>query len=85
MRVCVVTPRKKPRGGELTTENKDFNRNICSTRAAIENINQRMKQYAIIGHIYRGSYSDFDKITKITRVVSALCNLNLDKHPIRKD
>ncbi|CAF3140860.1 unnamed protein product [Rotaria sp. Silwood2] len=81
----VVTPRKKPRGGELTTEDKDFNRNICSARAAIENINQRMKQYAIIGHVYRGSYGDFDKITKITRVVSALCNLNLDKHPIRKD
>jgi hypothetical protein len=81
----VVTPRKKPRGGELTTEDKDFNRNICSARAAIENLNQRMKQYAIIGHVYRGSYDDFDKITKIARIVSALCNLNLDRHPIRKD
>ncbi len=81
----VVTPKKKPRGGELTAEDKDFNRTISSARAAIENINQRMKQYAILGHVYRGSHDDFNKITKIARVVSALCNLNLDKHPIRKD
>jgi len=81
----VITPKKKPRGGELTSEDKDFNRNICSARAAIENIIQRIKQYGIIGDAYRGSYDDFDKITKIARVVSALCNLYLDKHPIRKD
>ena len=55
---------------------------ICSTRAAIENINQRMKQYTIIGHNYRGTYGDFNKITKIALVVAALCNLNLDPNSI---
>ena len=79
----VITPKKKPRGGELTDGEKDFNRIISAARAAIENINQRVKQYAIIGHIYRGSYDDFHKITKIAQVVCALCNLNLDAHPIR--
>lgn len=79
----VITPKKKPRGGELTDEDKDFNRTISAARAAIENINQRIKQYAILGHIYRGSHDDFHKITKIARVVCALCNLNLDAHPIR--
>ena len=39
----VVTPRKKPRGCELTDEDKDYNRDINSARAAIENINQRLK------------------------------------------
>ncbi|CAF4296646.1 unnamed protein product, partial [Rotaria sordida] len=34
---------EKTRGGELTTEDKDFNRAICSTRAAIENTSQRIK------------------------------------------
>ena len=81
----VITPKKKPRGGELTSEDKDFNWSIYSARAAIENTNQRIKQYTILGHIYRGSYDDFDKITKIAHVLSALCNLNLDKHPICKD
>ncbi len=80
----VVTPMKKPHGRELTQEDKDFNRDINSARAAIENINQRLKSYAILGGIYRGSVHDFPKITKITQVIAALCNLNLNKHPIRR-
>jgi hypothetical protein len=60
------------------------NYEINSARAAIENINQRIKTYAIIGSIYRGAIDDIDKITKISQVVCALCNLNLIKHPIRK-
>ncbi|CAF4040446.1 unnamed protein product, partial [Rotaria sp. Silwood1] len=39
----VITPQKKHRGDELTTEDKDFNRTICNARAAIQNINQRIK------------------------------------------
>ncbi len=80
----VDTPRKKPHGRELTQEDKDFNRNMNSVRAAIENINQRLKTYAILGSVYRGPVDDFHKITKIIQVVAALCNLNLNKHPIRK-
>ncbi|CAF3108861.1 unnamed protein product [Rotaria sp. Silwood2] len=78
----VVTPRKKPYGRELTQEDKDFNRDINSARAAIENINQHLKTYAILGSVYRGSVDDFHKITKIIQVVAALCNLNLNKHLI---
>ncbi|CAF1134280.1 unnamed protein product [Rotaria sordida] len=74
---------KKPRGGELTAEDKDFNQSICSARAAIENINQRLKNYAILGNVYRGPYDDIRKITIIAHVVSALCNLQLHKHAIR--
>lgn len=80
----VITPRKKPHGRELTDEDKDFNFHINSARAAIENIIQRLKSYAIIGHVYRGAIGDFHKATKIVQVVSALCNLNLNKHPIRQ-
>jgi hypothetical protein len=71
-------------GRELTDEDKEFNRDINSARAAIENINQRLKTYAILGSIYRGAIDNFEKVTKIVQVVSALCNLNLNKHPIRK-
>ena len=80
----VVTARKKPHGRELTDEDKTFNRDINSSRAAIENINQRLKMYAILGSIYRGDIHDFHKATKIVQIVSALCNLNLNKHPIRR-
>ncbi|CAF2093802.1 unnamed protein product, partial [Rotaria magnacalcarata] len=80
----VVTPRKKHHGRELDEEDKDFNRTINSARAAIENINQRLKTYAILGDVYRGDIDDHQKVTKIAQFVSALCNINLNKHPIRK-
>ena len=70
--------------GELTTEDKDFNHDLNSARAAIENINQHLKTYAILGSVYRGTVDDFHQITRIAQVVSVLCNLNLSKHPIRK-
>ncbi|CAF4936614.1 unnamed protein product, partial [Rotaria sp. Silwood1] len=78
----VITSKKKPHRSELTTEEKDFNYNINSARAAIENINQRIKTYAVVGSVYRGAVDDFDKIIKISQIVCALCNLNLIKHPI---
>ncbi|CAF1543075.1 unnamed protein product [Adineta ricciae] len=80
----VVTLRKKSHERELTDEDKNFNRDINSARTTIENINQRLKTYAILGRVYRGAINDFEKITKIIQVISALCNMNLKKHPIRK-
>ncbi|CAF3736711.1 unnamed protein product [Rotaria sordida] len=73
-----------PHGRELTDEDKNFNHGINSARAAIENINQRLKAYAILSGVYRGTIDDFHKATKIVQVVRALCNLNLIKHPIHR-
>ncbi|UJR12869.1 hypothetical protein I4U23_017043 [Adineta vaga] len=70
--------------GELTTEDKNFNYEINSARAAIENINQRIKIYAVNSSIYRGAIDGIDKITKISQIVCAVCNPNLIKHPIQK-
>ena len=78
------TPGKKTHGRELTQEDKAFNRSINSARAAIENLNQCLKTYAMLGSVYRGPADDFHKITKIIQIVAALCNLNLNEHPIRK-
>ena len=78
----ILLLQKKLCSGELTVEHKDFNRSICSARAGIENINQHLKNYAILGNVYRGSYDDIDKISATALVVSALYNLQLYKHPI---
>ena len=80
----IITPKKKLHGRELTGEEKNFNRDINIARAAIENINQRLKVYAILGNVYRGAIDDFHKITRIVQVISAQCNIKLQKHPIRK-
>ena len=50
----------------------------------MENINQRLTTYAILGGVHRGAIDDLEKTTGIIQVVYALCNMNLDKHPIRK-
>jgi len=78
----VINPKKNSHRGELSTEEKNFNYDINSARAAIENINQRVKTYVILSSVYRGAIDDFDKITKISRIVCALYNLNLIKHHI---
>ena len=47
-----------------------------SARTAIENINQRLKTYAVRSDVHRGATDDCHKAIKIVQVVSALCNLN---------
>ena len=80
----VVIPRQKSHGRELKEEDKDFNRNINSARAATKNINQCLKTYAILDGIYSETIDDYHKITKIVHVVSALCNIDLNEYLIRK-
>ena len=73
-----------PHGRELTDKDKTFSHDTGSARAATENINQRLKTFSILGNVYRGAIDDLHKITRIAEVVSALCNMNLNKHPISK-
>ena len=75
----VIIPWKKPRGSELTDEEKDFNRSIFSARTANENINRRVTSCGTLGTIYKGSYGDLEKIAKTAHVVLALCDLKLTK------
>jgi hypothetical protein len=55
-----------------------------SERSAIENINQRLKQWHIISGVYRGERQHTADIDPIIRTVCALTNLLLQKHPLRK-
>jgi hypothetical protein len=79
----MVTLGKKLRGNELITDEQNSNRSICAATIAMENVKQRIKNYAVLGSIYRGLHDDFDKITKIVHVVCALCNFQLSNHAIR--
>ena len=74
MKKNVVTLRRNPHGHELTDKDKDFNLDINSVSVVIENINQRLKSYAILGDVYIGSIDNFDNVTKNAQVISALCN-----------
>ena len=47
------TPRKKPRGGELTKDEKRENSRISQERIFIENINAKIKVFKIMKYPYR--------------------------------
>jgi hypothetical protein len=48
-----VTPFKKPKAGELTDEQKVFNRNISKYRIRIEHVNRRINLFKIFKYCYR--------------------------------
>ena len=48
-----LTPFKKPRKGELTDLQKQFNRNISKYRIMIEHVNRTIKRFKILQHRYR--------------------------------
>lgn len=47
------TPKKKPRGGKLTAEEKKENQRISHERILIENINAKIKVFKIMKYPYR--------------------------------
>jgi hypothetical protein len=47
------TPFKKPRGGELTAEQKQFNKELAQERVVIEHIIRHLKIFRILAERYR--------------------------------
>ena len=47
------TPKKKPKGGEMTEEEKAENRRISHERILVENINAKVKVFKITANRYR--------------------------------
>jgi hypothetical protein len=84
----VITPsrRKRKRVTELAKleSEGELRHELESERAAIENINERVKEWKIVAGVYRGEYGDMHTLEHIVRVVSALTNLVLLEHPLRK-
>ena len=48
-----LTPFKKPRKGELTPEQKAFNRSLSKFRIFIEHVNRRIKRFKMFQYRYR--------------------------------
>ena len=53
------TPKKKPRGGELTQEEKSANKQLARERIHVENINAKVKVFKITAHKYRNRQCRF--------------------------
>jgi DDE superfamily endonuclease len=71
----VITPRKKPKGGELSISDKDNNRKLSAIRSAVERAIAHLKNWKIIATGYRGRLAE---LPSIIRIVTTLEFYRLD-------
>ncbi len=64
-------PKKKPRGGELTQEEKQGNRLIASIRVVVEHVISGIKRCRIVKDIFRNTKADYDDV-----VMELACGLH---------
>ena len=68
-------PHKKPKGGELSEQQKSDNRKLSQSRVICENAFAGVKRYGVVSQIYRNHKHDFDD--KLMLTASGLWNLYL--------
>ncbi len=59
-------PHKKPKGGELTSEQKSENRTLSQSRVGCENAFAGVKRYGAVSAIYRNRIEHFDDHLMLT-------------------
>lgn len=74
-----LQPKKKPKGGELTAEEKEQNKAISSERIAVEHSIGGVKVFRIVHDVFRNMRKDFDDLAMET--ACGLHNLRVD-HPM---
>jgi len=75
-RLTVQTPYKKPKGGELTDEQKAFNALLNAIRVRVEHCIGWLKNWAILAHRFRCAHSIY---TSILGTISGLVNLQTQR------
>jgi hypothetical protein len=70
-----ITPRKKPKGGELSAGDKKNNRTISSIRSAVERCIAHLKNWKILATGYRGRLAE---LPVVLRIIAALEFYRLD-------
>jgi hypothetical protein len=70
--VNIMQPKKKPRGGELTPEDRESNRLISSVRIVIEHVIAGVKRCRIVKDVFRNTMADYDDL--VMEIACALHN-----------
>ena len=63
----LVTPKKKPKGGELTLSDKEYNSQISSFRVPVERLVAHFKNWKIFHTDYRRPYGTYDDAFGLNR------------------
>lgn len=75
-----VLPDKKPKGGELTDQQKARNRRVSQARVVVENTICQLKTFRVLAHVYRHDRAEHNAIF---RIVAALTNRRIRRQPLR--
>jgi transposase len=75
-----VLPHKKPKGGELTDEQKAFNRRLSKARVVVENTICQIKTFRVMADRYRHPR---DSRNDVFNIVAALVNRRIQRRPLR--
>jgi len=74
-------PFKKPKGGELTPEQKDHNRRLSRIRVVAENTLAQIKTFRVMAEVYRHMRDGYNDRF---RIVAALVNRRIRRRPLRR-
>jgi hypothetical protein len=80
-RLTVRTPFKKPRGGELTIEQKAFNHQLSAIRVRVEHCIGWAKNWAILATRFRCAHSIY---TSIMRMICGLVNAQTQRWQVAR-
>jgi hypothetical protein len=72
---------RRPKTESLKSRNKE----IEKVRSSVEHCIAKLKNYKVVKGPYRGDRTNLLLLEKITRVVCAMINLEIEKHPIQSN
>ena len=76
-----MLPFKKPRGGELSEEQRAFNREVARHRIVVEHTMAQLNRFTALRQVFRGKKRD--RHSKVTRVVAKVVNRRLAVTPLK--
>lgn len=74
-------PFRKPKNGELTTEQKTYNHNLSKKRIKVENVIREVKIFNILSDIYRNRRKNHNIKTNI---IAGIVNMKTEKRNMKK-
>lgn len=79
--VPLVLPFKKPRGGELSEQQKAFNREVARHRIVVEHTMAQLNRFTVLRQVYRARRRE--RHGGVVRVVAKLVNRRLAVKPLK--
>jgi hypothetical protein len=76
-----ILPFRKPKGGELTLSQKEFNRLVARCRVVVENTICHLKRFQVLYQVYRHGLAEH---SRIVRIIAGLVNRQIRRRPLRR-